>query len=220
MTAESTEVVDQGPVMGLRESKKHETRQLISDCATRLFVENGFEATTIADIAAAARVAKKTVTNYFARKEDLAFDRQEEFVQGPARTVAGREEGESALSALQREFLAGAERRDPVIGFAGERFTRMIAESPTLTARLRDLHDRREEALFHVLAAELGAEEGDLGPRAVAAQLGATERVLFQRIMELTLAGQPDDRIATVIADDAREVYGLLEKALGEYAVK
>ncbi|GHH51588.1 TetR/AcrR family transcriptional regulator [Streptomyces candidus] len=205
---------------GLRESKKQETRQLISDHATRLFIENGFEETTIADIAAASRVAKKTVTNYFARKEDLAFDHQEEFVEGLARTVAGRREGESALEALRRAFLTGVERKDPVIGFAGETFTRMITESPTLTARLRDLHDRREEALFRVLAAEMGAAEGDLGPRAVAAQLGSTERVLFQRIMELTLDGQPDDRIAAMIADDARQVFGLLERALGDYAVR
>ena len=47
---------------GLRESKKRETRQSISDHATRLFMAQGFEATTIAEIATAARVAKKTRT--------------------------------------------------------------------------------------------------------------------------------------------------------------
>lgn len=56
------------PAPGLRETKKRETRQLISDHATRLFIERGFEHTTIAEIADAARVAKKTVTNYFPRK--------------------------------------------------------------------------------------------------------------------------------------------------------
>lgn len=67
---------DRTKPVGLRESKKRETRQLISDHATRLFIEQGFERTTIAEIAAAARVAKKTVTNYFPRKEDLALDHQ------------------------------------------------------------------------------------------------------------------------------------------------
>ncbi|MGY5136217.1 TetR/AcrR family transcriptional regulator, partial [Streptomyces nigrescens] len=80
--------------MGLRESKKQETRQLISDCATRLFIEQGFEQTTIAEIAAAARVSKKTVTNYFPRKEDLALDHHEAFTEGLARTVAERGSGE------------------------------------------------------------------------------------------------------------------------------
>jgi AcrR family transcriptional regulator len=53
--------------MGLREMKKQQTRQNISNQATRLFLRHGFEQVTIADIAAAAQVAKMTVTNYFPR---------------------------------------------------------------------------------------------------------------------------------------------------------
>src|SRR5687768_7254436 len=80
---------------GLRELKKQETRQLISDQATRLFIAQGFEQTTIAEIAAAARVAKKTVTNYFARKEDLALDHQDAFVASLADAVVTRRPGDS-----------------------------------------------------------------------------------------------------------------------------
>ncbi|GHA96460.1 TetR/AcrR family transcriptional regulator [Streptomyces chryseus] len=206
--------------MGLRESKKQETRQLISDQATRLFIENGFEATTIAEIAAAARVAKKTVTNYFARKEDMAFDHQDEFAAGLARTVASRAEGESALAALRREFLGGVERHDPVIGFSGEVFARMIADSPTLLGRLRDLHDRREDALAGLLAAETAAAPDDITPRAAAAQLGGAHRVLFQRILDLTLDGQSTERIAATVSVAAHRVFDLLEGSLGDYAVK
>ncbi|MET9509787.1 TetR/AcrR family transcriptional regulator [Streptomyces flavidovirens] len=206
--------------MGLRESKKQETRQLISDHATRLFIENGFESTTIAEIAAAARVAKKTVTNYFARKEDLAFDHQDEFVASLSRTVAGRAEGESALTALRREFLDGVERCDPVMGFSGEVFARMIADSPTLLARLRDLHDLREDALAGVLVAETGAAPDDITPRAVAAQLGGAHRILFQHILDLTLDGRSNERIAETVTVAAHRVFGLLEGSLADYAVK
>ncbi|MGX1881647.1 TetR/AcrR family transcriptional regulator [Streptomyces sp. NPDC055287] len=206
--------------MGLRESKKQETRQLISDHATRLFIENGFEATTIAEIAAAARVAKKTVTNYFARKEDLAFDHQDEFVAGLARTVAGRAEGESALAALRRAFLDAAERHDPVTGFSGEVFARMIADSPTLLARLRDLQDLREGALAGLLAAETGVAPDDIIPRAAAAQMGGAHRVLFQHIQELTLDGRSNERIAETVTASAHRVFGLLEGSLAGYAVK
>ncbi|WFB07302.1 TetR/AcrR family transcriptional regulator [Streptomyces sp. LX-29] len=204
--------------MGLRESKKQETRQLISDHATRLFLAQGFEDTTIAEIATAARVAKKTVTNYFPRKEDLALDHHEEFTAGLARTVAGREAGESALTALRRAFLEAVERQDPVAGFAGPAFSRMIADSPTLTARLRDLHDQREEALARELAETTGAGPDDIAPRAAAAQLGAAHRLLFTRIQELTLAGQGDARIADTVAAEAAHVFGLLEPTLGRYA--
>ncbi|GAA2370380.1 PT domain-containing protein [Streptomyces cuspidosporus] len=137
---------------GLRELKKQQTRQAISDTATRLFLERGFEAVTIAEIAAAAQVAKMTVTNYFPRKEDLALDYHEPFTAALAHTVAGRREGESALAALRREYLAAVERHDPAIGFTGSEFARMIADSPALTARLRELHDQREDALADVLA--------------------------------------------------------------------
>ncbi|WP_113700830.1 TetR/AcrR family transcriptional regulator, partial [Nonomuraea lactucae] len=126
--------------VGLREQKKRETRQAISDHATQLFLERGFDRTTIADIAAAARVAKMTVTNYFPRKEDLALDHHEEFVASLAATVAERLPGESALAALRRAHLEAVRRRDPVAGFTGPRFARMVAGSPTLVARVRDLH--------------------------------------------------------------------------------
>ncbi|MET7291505.1 TetR/AcrR family transcriptional regulator [Streptomyces griseoloalbus] len=204
---------------GLRESKKRETRQLISDHATRLFLKQGFEQTTIAEIAAAARVAKKTVTNYFPRKEDLALDHHETFVAGLASALAERAAGESALAALRRAFLDAVGEQSPVAGFSGPEFSRMIHESPTLTARLRDLHDQREQALADALAAATGAPAGDITPRAAASQLGGAHRLLFRRIQELTLAGHDNARIASVVAREADQVFDLLEPALGGYAV-
>lgn len=202
-------------ILGLRESKKQETRQSISDHATRLFLGQGFEQTTIAEIAAAARVAKKTVTNYFPRKEDLALDHHEEFVASLARAVESRAAGESALAALRRAFQAAVAAQDPVAGFAGLDFARMITESPTLTARLRDLHDLREEAL----ARAFGATGEDITPRAAAALLGAVHRVLFQRIQELTLAGRDNTQIAAVVSDEGERAFDLLGPALADYAV-
>ncbi|MGW8886383.1 TetR/AcrR family transcriptional regulator [Streptomyces sp. NPDC055749] len=206
-------------VVGLRESKKRETRQLISDHATRLFIEQGFERTTIAEIAAAARVAKKTVTNYFPRKEDLALDHQDEFIAGLARTAAARPPGESVVHALRRAFEAAVTAQDPVAGFAGPEFSRMIAESPTLSGCLRGLHDRREDALAHALAEETGTSADDITPRTAAALLGAVHRTLFQRIQDLTLAGRTNPEIAAVLEEEATRAFGLLEPALADYAV-
>lgn len=207
-------------MIGLRAQKKQETRQEISDQATRLFIERGFEATTIAEIADAARVAKKTVTNYFPRKEDLALDHHEAFTAGLAATVAGRAPGESALAALSAAFLDAARSHDPVIGFSGEPFARMIADSPTLTARLRELHELREEALAAVLAVETGAAPGDIGPRAAATLLGGAHRVLLREVMDLTLDGLGNDEIAERAMASASAVFDMLEAALGDYAVR
>lgn len=204
--------------LGLRESKKRETRQSISDHATRLFLQQGFEQTTIAEIAAAARVAKKTVTNYFPRKEDLALDHHEEFVASLARALESRAAGESALTALRRAFQAAVAAQDPVAGFTGLEFARMITASPTLATRLRDLHDQREAALAEALAAATGATGEDITPRAAAALLGAVHRVLFQRIQELTLADWDNTRIAAVVSAEADRAFALLGPALADYA--
>lgn len=217
--------------MGLRESKKQETRQLISDCATRLFIDQGFEQTTIAEIAAAARVAKKTVTNYFPRKEDLALDHHEAFTEGLARTVAEREPGEEPLTALGRTFRAALLAHSPVVGFTGPAFARMVADSPTLTARLRELHDLREESLAAALAAAPGTDpegsdpEGPApeGPapaiahRAAAALIAAADRLLFRRIQELTLAGHTNDQIEATLLPEADHLRALLAAALGDH---
>lgn len=65
----------------LRERKKRETRQRISDEATMLFVARGFDEVTVAEIAKAAHVSAMTVFNHFPRKEDLFLDRIPEAVE-------------------------------------------------------------------------------------------------------------------------------------------
>ncbi|MFE0186598.1 TetR/AcrR family transcriptional regulator [Streptomyces sp. NPDC058989] len=202
--------------MGLRESKKQETRQLISDCATRLFIAQGFEQTTITEIATAARVAKKTVTNYFPRKEDLALDHHEAFTQGLAQAVAEREPGEEPLTALERTFRSALLEHSPVVGFTGSAFARMVADSPTLSARLRELHEQREDSLATALAAVAHDPVPAIAPRAAAALIAAADRLLFRRIQELTLAGHSDDEIEATLIPEADHLRTLLA-ALGNH---
>src|ERR1700759_1654207 len=99
---------------GLRERKKQATRAHIAAVATRLFVGQGFEPTTIAQIAERAEVAKMTVTNYFPLKEDLLFDRAPEIVALLADAVAGRPAGttpEQAVAAVYPRRVGERRRR-------------------------------------------------------------------------------------------------------------
>jgi AcrR family transcriptional regulator len=92
-------------VQGLRERKKAATRQAISNVATRLFVERGFEQVTVAEIAAAAEVSVKTVFNYFGSKEELFFDREAEILEGMIRILGERRPHVSATAALRPLLL-------------------------------------------------------------------------------------------------------------------
>ncbi|MCQ4042374.1 TetR/AcrR family transcriptional regulator [Streptantibioticus rubrisoli] len=202
----------------LRELKKQQTRERISHVATLMFIERGFEQTTIADIAQAAGVSKMTVTNYFPRKEDLFFDAYEEVVDGPSRTVAERSPGESALAALRRKYLADCEAHAALLGRISPGFARLTVESPALRTRLREIYDQQEQALARTLIEEVGAE--GVAPRVAAAQLSGVQRVLFHEARRRCEAGQDEEEFFTGLAAAAREAFGLLEPALGDYAVK
>ena len=85
----------------LRESKKRETRQRISDVATELFFARGFDAVTVDEVAAAAGVSKMTVFNYFARKEDLFLDREDDVERLLREALDERPEGQSPIDAIR-----------------------------------------------------------------------------------------------------------------------
>lgn len=206
--------------LGLRDRKKQQTRENISHQATRLFLQHGFDKVTIAEVAAAAQVAKMTVTNYFPRKEDLALDLHDVFVDQLARIVREREPGESALAALRAAYLTAVAGQDPVVGFSGPEFAKMINDSPALVARLREFHEEREQALADTLATETGAAATDITPRVAAAQLGGVHRVLFDETMRRTLDGQSNDEIATAVIKYIGTAFGSLAPSLGDYAVR
>ena len=65
------------PKPGLRERKKQQMRQLLSDTATAMFVARGFDVVRVTEVAEACGVSEKTVFNYFPVKEALVMDRLE-----------------------------------------------------------------------------------------------------------------------------------------------
>ena len=207
---------------GLRERKKEQTRQEISDTATAMFAEHGFEQVTIAQVAAAAGVSKMTVTNYFPRKEDLVYDRAQDIIGGLATAVRDRRPGESLLDAVRRDYDRAIARRDVTLGVAGRRFATMVAASPVLTSRIREILDLREAALAEQLENEGldGLPPGDPRYRLIAAQLAAVHRVLYDEAIRRCQAGQPRDQVWSVLRQAAPRAFDLLEPSLAGLGVR
>ena len=88
-------------IEGLRARKKRAARESIAATARRLFAERGFDAVTVAEIAAATDVSEKTVFNYFATKEDLAFAGREEGIAQFVAAIAARPPGSSVLDVFR-----------------------------------------------------------------------------------------------------------------------
>jgi AcrR family transcriptional regulator len=180
---------------GLRERKKREARQHISDVATRLFARRGFDAVTVVEIAEAAGVAKATVTNYFPRKEDLVLDLQAEAEQLLVDAIGERPPGQpvvEAVRALMHRLLA--QRHALSVAAPGMVwFANLIVESPALLSRAREQREGLESATARLLAEETGDPgRADLVARLL---LAAATTVVVTPIRRL-VAGEATDAVA------------------------
>lgn len=129
---------------GLRERKRQRTYRAVSDAAVALFLERGFDAVSVAEVAAAADISKPTLFRYFPAKEDLVLHRFADHEDEAARVVRASRDGDGdgggregvdhggderegadrgggraapvAVRALHAHFRAGLDRRDPVTG--------------------------------------------------------------------------------------------------------
>ncbi|MGW7564694.1 TetR/AcrR family transcriptional regulator [Streptomyces tendae] len=136
---------------GRRERKKAATRQKIADTALRLFLERGYDAVGIRDVAAEADVAVTTLFSHFASKEALVFEQDEDFEHRLTRAVTDRAPDEPLIPALRREVLAlvrhcTADSAAPI--------WRMIDASPALRKYDETVRLRHAEALAAAIAAD------------------------------------------------------------------
>ncbi|MFJ7235269.1 TetR/AcrR family transcriptional regulator [Streptomyces tendae] len=169
---------------GLRERKRQRMFRTLSDTAVELFLEKGFDAVSVAEVAAAAEVSKPTLFRYFPAKEDLVLYRIADH-EGEAARVAGQ--GPAPIDALRRHFLAGLDRCDPVTGLndhpAVLAFHRLLYGTPALVARMHTQLERSEDALAEVLG-------GDLEARLAAGQIIAVQRILALENWRRIAAGE------------------------------
>jgi len=205
---------------GLRERKKRQTREAIAQAAMALFVEHGFDAVTVADVARAADVSEKTVFNYFPAKEDLVLLGGEERRAALIEAIRTRPAGASIVEPFRAATLAFVERveHDPVESIVG--VPRLVAGSRALRNRLFLGWEEEATTLAPVIAEETGALEGDLVPAVIARTLAWTHRLVFRSAFTRLLAGEDQRVVAADLRDQARRAYEALEQGLAGCGVR
>lgn len=222
-TMEEDPSVDDGVLSheGLRERKKRLTRQLISDTATAMFLEQGFEDVKVTDVAAAAGVSEKTVYNYFPTKESLLLDREPEVAAaiwralGPGAVARSPIEGSLEVLARELDDLHESWRIEGPGMF--RRFADLVDATPSLRAADRDMRDRLVRT-----AAEAMAERADVSPDDPEPQIAATAllglwRIQYEAIRRSADAGHSADELRRLVTDEVRRAARLVESGLWSF---
>ena len=209
---------------GLRERKKQQTRQLLTDTARRLFAERGFENVSVSEIARVADVSEATVFNYFPTKEDLVYSGLERFENALLAAVRERPAGETVIDAFgrfvlePRGFFAAPDDRTAreLLGVG-----RMIAASPALRAREEQIFARYTRVLARLIADEARAPDGDVRPYVVANALIGVHRALIDYVRE-QLNTEPLDRerLQRGLRRRGQAALELVRHGIGDYAPK
>ena len=164
-----------------RSRKRLATRKGISDTATRLFMERGFDHVTVDEIAAAADVGRMTVFNHFPRKEDMFFDRDEEGREILREALRQRDPGVAPIETLRLLAHRLVAEQSPYLHFSamGQAFIETIEGSETLKARTRAIGDEIAQIITVALSECVGRRPTDPDARLAAGLLLATWTVAF-----------------------------------------
>jgi AcrR family transcriptional regulator len=198
----------------LRERRKRELRELLSNTATRMFLEQGYDAVRVADVARACGVTEKTVFNHFRSKEALLADRWDVQVDALRARLADPATAplDAALAVLGEEldFLVSSARRhgwDEV-----RRFGELVRSTPALVAHHREARDRLTEAVAVTVAARSGAPEDAPAVRITAAAVAGLWHV-YARSLPRHL-GKSAAGAARAVRADLAEAADVLRRGL------
>ncbi|MEU1165743.1 TetR family transcriptional regulator [Streptomyces sp. NPDC005921] len=206
---------------GLRERKKRQLRQRLSDTATGMFLERGFDAVRVAEIAQACGVSEKTVFNYFPTKESLILDRGETTMAALRAGLADPDHTpvEAVLRILSGELRAMtswiAAQDDPVHATAMiRRFGALTRSAPSLRAYHRDMTDRLVTAAAEVLAQRTHGSPDDPEPQIAATALLGLWSIQFQSLGRHLDGAHTPPQIQEAVTADVRRAAKLVESGL------
>ncbi|MFD6159499.1 TetR/AcrR family transcriptional regulator [Nocardia sp. NPDC060256] len=146
---------------GLRERKKQQTRLRIIEVGLNLCDTQGFDATTVEQIANAADVSPRTINRYFDSKEDIVLGPVQDFGQAVAETLRRLPVTDNELESLRSAFLQVIDRAvsepggGPISFRQFQQMQRIVRSSPAVSARSLEHADKKNIAIAAVVADRL-----------------------------------------------------------------
>ena len=150
---------------GLRERKRRQTRRRIAEAALRLFLEKGFDETTLDEIATAADISRRTVFHYFDSKDAILLAWQSGAEELFRRALADASSDRSSIDVVRDALLTMVSKYETREAIA---IDRLLRSTEALRARKQADYKRQEEALFTALAEKWPAPEKRVRLRIVA----------------------------------------------------
>jgi AcrR family transcriptional regulator len=157
---------DDGPAVGLRERKKAKTRAAIQEHALRLFRDQGYQATTVEQIAEAAEISPSTFFRYFPTKEDVVLY---DVLDPPALAAFRAQPAElSPIQALRGAMRAVFAELPAEEWEVQRERNRLIRSVPELRAKMLDEFARNLDMLAELVAERVGRRADEPAVRTLA----------------------------------------------------
>jgi AcrR family transcriptional regulator len=180
-----------------------------------MFLEHGFDAVRVADVAVACGVSEKTVYNYFPTKESLILDREDAMVDAMQRALGPGGPPGSPIDATLTVLLADMDRLcdraredeafDPAVI---TRFVELVEGTPSLRAAQRDMSDRVAQVSAEAMAARAGMDPDDPEPQIAADAILGLWHVQFRSMRKhadgVRTVGELRDAVVTDLQRAAR----------------
>jgi AcrR family transcriptional regulator len=210
---------------GLRERKKRQMRQLISNTATGMFLARGFDDVRVTEVAERCGVSEKTVYNYFPTKESLLLDREEDMAMairaalGPG--APARSPTQAALELLKNDLeeLRGGWHDGTYAERNFQRFAQLIEDTPSLRAAQRDMMDRLVQVAAEAMADRVGVSPDDPEPQIAAAAIVGLWRIQYQALRAYSTSGRTFDQVSQEVTSEVTRAARLIDAGLWAFEV-
>ncbi|MBO0884040.1 MAG: TetR/AcrR family transcriptional regulator, partial [Mycobacterium sp.] len=198
----------------IRQDKTRQTRQLIEECAVRLFAERGYDHVSMAEIAQWANVAPATVFNHFPTKDALIFNGLERFESGLLDAIVQRNQSDSIPQAFRTYVLAihgSLTSNDPDTVRRLRTIAAIIDASPALLSAEQQIYGHYTDRLA-TLIAEDTQQSDSLQAWVIANALMGVHRALVRYVRTAMLADASPARVTREVRRIASVVFAQLDR--------